>query len=127
MIGIGMDGVFLMLSAWSRSELVSRDLVTRMTITAFGAFLAISGHLEHSNRHCLLLAKVESKSMAEKSSWFYWLLLAGGTSQADPGNARDNKDEKMMLFFKNIVTPCLNWKPTKLFIIVVFAFYLAVS
>ena len=167
LIGIGMDGVFLMLSAWSRSELVSRELVTRMSttysdasvsltitsltnvlsffvgatvpgfpcvhifcvyagislifnylwiITLFGAFLAISGHMEISNRHCLLLTKVESKTEADQefSSFFYKVFLAGGISWKDPDHPRDNKGEKLMIFFKEIVTPFLNFSPTKI-------------
>ena len=178
LIGIGMDGVFLMLSAWSRSELVSRDLVTRMSITysdasisltitsltnvlsflvgatvpgfpcvqifcvyaglslmfnyfwiltLFGAFLAISGHMEHSNRHCLLLTKVKSKTNAEQSGFLYRLFLAGGISPTDPDNPRDNKDEKIMLFFRDVVTPCLNFIPMKILIIISFGLYLAVA
>jgi len=178
LIGIGMDGVFLMLSAWARSEAVSRDMVTRMsityadasvsltitsltnvlsflvgaiipgfpcvqifcmyagvslvfnyfwTITIFGAFLAISGHMELSNRHCLLLTKVKSKTMAENSNFFYKLFLAGGTSVIDPDNPRDNKGEKMMSFFGNIVTPFLNYAPTKCLILCTFFSYMAVS
>jgi len=178
LIGIGMDGVFLMLSAWSRSELVSRDLVTRMSITysdasisltitsltnvlsflvgatvpgfpcvqifcvyagtslmfnyfwiltLFGAFLAISGHMEHSNRHCLLLTKVKSKTVADQSGFLYKVFLAGGISPTDPDNPRDNKDEKIMLFFKDVVTPCLNFIPMKILIIISFGLYLAVA
>jgi len=178
MIGIGMDGVFLLLSAWSRSEQTSRDLVTRMSLTyadaavsltitsltnvlsfivgavvpgfpavqifcvyaaiglsfsylwnlsLFGAFLAISGHREHSNRHCLLLTKVKSKSEADGESWLYRLLLAGGVSQENPTNSRDNKDDKTMAFFKDTVSPILNFRITKILIIVAFAAYLVVS
>ena len=174
LIGIGMDGVFLMLSAWSRSELVSRELVTRMSttysdasvsltitsltnvlsffvgatvpgfpcvhifcvyagislifnylwiITLFGAFLAISGHMEISNRHCLLLTKVESKTEADQefSSFFYKVFLAGGISWKDPDHPRDNKGEKLMIFFKEIVTPFHNFSPTKIFVLAGFA------
>jgi len=178
LIGIGMDGVFLLLSAWSRSEQTSRDLVTRMsltyadtavsltitqltnicsflvgavvpgfpcvqifciyaaaglafcytyTISTFGAFLALSGHLEHSNRHSLLMTKVKSKSMAEKSSWLYRLLFVGGIDTSDPSNAKDNKDEKMMVFFRNLVAPVLNHGPFKMVILIAFAIYLGFS
>ena len=178
LIGIGMDGIFLLLSAWSRSEQVSRDLVTRMsvtysdsavsltitqltnilsfiigaavpgfpcveifcvyaaaglcfcyiwTITLFGAFLALCGHLEHSNRHSLLMTKVKSKSMAENSSWMYRLLFVGGIDMKNPGNVKDNKDEKMMAFFKTIVAPVLNHNPFKAVILLMFALYLGIS
>ena len=178
MIGIGMDGIFLLLSSWTRSEQTSRDLVTRMsvtysdaavsltitqltnilsflvgaavpgfpcvqifcvyaacglcfsymwTITMFGACLAISGHLEHSNRHSLLFTKVKPKSLAQDSSWLYRLLFVGGIDTSDPTNTQDNKDEKMMAFFKHVVAPTLNYKPFKAFIILCFLCYLAVS
>ena len=175
MIGIGMDGVFLLLSSWTRSEMVSRDLVTRMsvtysdasvsltitqltnilsfivgaavpgfpcveifcvyaatglcfcylwTITMFGAFLTLCGHLELSNRHSLLFTKVKSKSLAEDSSWLYRLLFVGGVDPNDPSNPKDNKDDKMMKFFKTIVAPTLNHTPFKVVILLMFALYL---
>ena len=178
LIGIGMDGIFLLLSSWSRSEVVSRDLVTRMsvtysdaavsltitqltnilsfvvgaavpgfpcveifcvyaaaglgfcyvwTITMFGAFLALCGHLEHGNRHSVLLTKVKSKSTAESSSWLYKLLFVGGIDLADPSNVKDNKEEKIMSFFKTIVAPILNHNPFKAVILLVFSIYLGMS
>ena len=180
LIGIGMDGIFLLLSSWSRSEAVSRDLVTRMsvtysdaavsltitqltnilsfavgaavpgfpcveifcvyaasglifcylwTITVFGAFLALSGHLEHSNRHSLLMMKVKSKSLAEanSSSWLYKLFFVGGIDPADPSNAKDNKEEKMMAFFRNVIAPILNHNPFKALILLFFVLYLGMS
>ena len=42
MIGIGMDGVFLLLSSWTRSEQVSRDLVTRMSVTYSDAAVSLT-------------------------------------------------------------------------------------
>ena len=179
LIGIGMDGIFLLLSSWSRSEAVSRDLVTRMsvtysdaavsltitqltnilsfivgaavpgfpcveifclyaasglafcyiwTITLFGACLALCGHLEHSNKHALLMTKVKSKSMAEENStWLYRLFFVGGIDLADPSNAKDNKEEKMMTFFRNVIAPFLNYNPFKALILLFFALYLGLS
>ena len=178
MIGIGMDGIFLLLSSWTRSEQSSRDLVTRMsltysdaaasltitqltnilsflvgpavpgfpcveifclyaaaglsfsyfwTITMFGACLAISGHLEHSNRHSILFTKVKPKSLAQDSSWLYRLFLVGGIDTSDPANTKDNKEEKLMGFFKHVVAPILNYKPFKALIILCFLLYLGVS
>ena len=179
LIGIGMDGIFLLLSSWSRSEAVSRDLVTRMsvtysdaavsltitqltnilsfivgaavpgfpcveifclyaasglafcyiwTITLFGACLALCGHLEHSNKHALLMTKVKSKSMAEENStWLYRLFFVGGIDPADPSNAKDNKEEKMMTFFRNVIAPFLNYNPFKVLILLFFALYLGLS
>jgi len=98
-----------------------------LIITFFGAFLAISGHIEYSNRHCLFLMKVLSKTESEKSSFLYKVFLTGGISKEDPDNPRDNKGEKLMICFKNFVTPFLEFVPTKIFIIAIFAFYIAAA
>ena len=42
MIGIGMDGIFLLLSSWTRSEQTSRDLVTRMSVTYSDAAVSLT-------------------------------------------------------------------------------------
>ena len=42
LIGIGMDGIFLLLSSWSRSEAVSGDLVTRMSVTYSDAAVSLT-------------------------------------------------------------------------------------
>ena len=93
----------------------------------FGACLAISGHREHCNRHAIFFTKVRPKSLAQDSSWLYRLFLVGGIDISDPTNKKDNKDEKMMAFFKHVVAPTLNYKPFKAFIILCFLCYLGVS
>ena len=98
-----------------------------MIITFFGAFLALCGHLELSNRHSLLFTKVQSKSLSEESSWLYRLLFVGGIDPNNPSHPKDNKDEKMMAFFRTIVAPTLNHTPFKIVILLMFALYLGFS
>jgi len=101
------------------------------TLTILGGFLALAGHLEHNNRHCLLFIKVKSKTEAEESgqswAWAYSLFMKGGISRKDPTNARDNKEDTMMLFFRDSIAPVINNPWSKVIILVVFLGYLGLS
>lgn len=99
------------------------------TLFIFGGFLTLAGHLEHSNRHCLLFVQVKSKTDAEDDElgWLYTVFLQGGTSRRNPFNLRDCKDGKLMVFFRDSVAPMLKNKWNKTLIILVFLAYLGVS
>lgn len=62
--------------------------------------------------------------VAENRSWVYRRFMAGGIDQDDPDNKVDNKEHKLMAFFKNQVAAVINNKWMKGVIILSFALYL---
>ncbi|XP_062336307.1 patched domain-containing protein 3-like [Osmerus eperlanus] len=88
-------------------------------ITFFGAFLAMNGRREESNRHWLTCMKVPEPSSAK-----YNTCSEGGYYDKDTG-----KEEPMPInnFFKNYYGPFLTKKLTKGFVMLLYAGYLAAS
>ena len=65
-------------------------------------------------------------NFAPLQGFFYLTFLAGGLSRADPLAARDNKEGKVMVFFRDVAAPFLNNSVAKAFIIFIFLVYLGV-
>ena len=55
------------------------------------------------------------------------MFCSGGINKDDPFNKKDNKENGMMLFFRNYVGGALNKNWVKILILVVYAGYVAVS
>lgn len=94
-------------------------------ITFFAGCMALSGYSEQNNRHSLFCFKVKPISLAGDKSWFYRVFCAGGVNPKDPDNPVDNPDNMFMVFFRDVLAPCLSWWPIKLLVLVIFAAYLA--
>jgi hypothetical protein len=65
-------------------------------------------------------------NFAPLQGFFYLTFLAGGLSRSDPLAARDNKEGKVMVFFRDVAAPFLNNSVAKAFIIFIFLVYLGV-
>ncbi|XP_067627581.1 patched domain-containing protein 3 isoform X1 [Eurosta solidaginis] len=96
-------------------------------ITFFAACMAISGYRERHNLHAIFGCKVQAMSVAikEKRNFLYKAIMAGGINRDDPDNPIDNKDHMFMAFFKDYLAAVINNKWCKIFIILIFATYLA--
>ncbi|KAG2458075.1 PTHD3 protein, partial [Polypterus senegalus] len=92
-------------------------------ITFFGAVLALNGKREESNRHWLLCMKVPTTSPAE-SSKAYSLCCVGGSYDQSTGAETEHP---MNLFFKKCYGPFLTNIWTKVFVVLLYAGYLAAS
>ncbi|XP_036375208.1 patched domain-containing protein 3-like [Megalops cyprinoides] len=93
------------------------------SITFFGAFLALNGRREESNRHWLTCMKVPVECPPERSGG-YRACCVGGAYDHDTG-----KEEAMpvQLFFRKYYGPFLTQKWTKAFVMLLYAGYLAVG
>jgi len=93
-------------------------------ITFFAACMAIAGYAERDNRHSLLCIKVKPVSMSAKKSCLYRAFCSGGINHKDPDNPRDNPDNCMMVFFRDVVAWCINQWPFKVMVLGVFIAYM---
>ncbi|KAM5158310.1 patched domain-containing protein 3-like [Mantella aurantiaca] len=92
-------------------------------ITCFGAFLALNGRREESNRHWLVCKKV-SEQKDEHRSTFYNACCVGGGLNETTGTETDHP---MTYFFHKYYGPFLTNNWTKAIVVVLYCGYLAVS
>ncbi|XP_033849650.1 patched domain-containing protein 3-like [Acipenser ruthenus] len=92
-------------------------------ITFFGAFLALNGKREKSNRHWLTCMKVEQDCPAGRSTG-YSMCCVGGAYDA---NTDCEKEQPVNLFFKKYYGPFLTNTWTKVFVVLLYGGYLASS
>ncbi|XP_043232014.1 patched domain-containing protein 3-like [Amphibalanus amphitrite] len=93
----------------------------------FGACLALSGYAEQRNLHALTLRPVLPVSQSDSKSPAYRLFCAGGISEKEPWNERDNQDHALMTFFRDSLGRALNKPAVKALVIVAFLCYLGVA
>eukprot|EP00093_Oithona_nana_P004609 04609.XXX_235761_239797_1 [CDS] Oithona nana genome sequencing. len=96
-------------------------------VTFFGACMAISGYAERQNRHALTCLPVIPKSRSKSKGFLYNVFCAGGIDKENPLNPKDNRENGMMVFFRDRFGPILNNKWTKALVILLFLGYLAIS
>ncbi|XP_053569876.1 patched domain-containing protein 3 [Bombina bombina] len=92
-------------------------------ITCFGAFLALNGRREESNRHWLTLTKMKDQTDSERSS-VYNACCVGGSYDQDTGKEIEHP---MTLFFRKYYGPFLTNIWTKIIVIILYCGYLASS
>ncbi|XP_069502844.1 patched domain-containing protein 3 [Ambystoma mexicanum] len=92
-------------------------------ITCFGAALALNGQREKSNRHWISCKKVDKVSPAGRSS-LYSACCVGGAYDAATGTEQEHP---VTTFFKDLYGPFLTNKLTKVFVVILYAGYLACS
>ncbi|CAL8313396.1 unnamed protein product [Merluccius merluccius] len=92
-------------------------------ITFFGAFLALNGRREESNRHWLTYMKVPTEAPPKSSSW-YTLCCTGGDYDKETGA---EKIQPVNNFFKKYYGPLLTKPWAKAVVILIYVVYLAVS
>ncbi|XP_018596561.2 patched domain-containing protein 3-like [Scleropages formosus] len=92
-------------------------------ITFFGAFLALNGRREHSNRHWLTCRKVPVESSPEKSA-IYSICCTGGTYDRNTGT---EEIQPVNNFFLKYYGPFLTKPWTVFFVVLLYAGYLSVS
>ncbi|KAJ1100168.1 hypothetical protein NDU88_005255 [Pleurodeles waltl] len=90
-------------------------------ITCFGAFLALNGKREKSNRHWLSCKKVEEVPQAGRSS-IYSACCVGGSYDSTTGTEQEHPIPR---FFKDFYGPFLTNVWTKVFVVVFYLGYLA--
>ncbi|XP_066545237.1 patched domain-containing protein 3-like [Amia ocellicauda] len=93
------------------------------SITFFGAFMALNGRREESNRHSLTCMKVPRKCLDGHSKG-YSICCVGGSYEEETGR---EKPQPINSFFKNYYGPFLTKTWTKVFVILLYAGYLAAS
>ncbi|XP_073485924.1 patched domain-containing protein 3-like [Aquarana catesbeiana] len=92
-------------------------------ITCFGAFLALNGRREESNRHWLVCKKVPEQKDDHRST-FYNACCVGGTFSAITGTETDHP---MTNFFQKYYGPFLTNIWTKIIVVGLYGGYLAGS
>ncbi|XP_077347156.1 patched domain-containing protein 3 [Lithobates pipiens] len=92
-------------------------------LTCFGAFLALNGRREESNRHWLVCKKVPEQKDDHRST-FYNACCVGGTFSAITGTETDHL---MTNFFKKYYGPFLTNIWTKIIVLGLYGGYLAGS
>lgn len=92
-------------------------------ITFFGAFLALNGRRERSNRHWLTCMKIPSENPKECSNG-YSMCCVGGNYDKATGT---EKEQPINHFFKKYYGPFLTKPWTKVIVIFIYAGYLAAS
>ncbi|XP_029102002.1 patched domain-containing protein 3-like [Scleropages formosus] len=92
-------------------------------ITFFGAFLALNGRREYSNRHWLTCRKVPVESSPEKSA-IYSICCTGGTYDKNTGTEEIHPVNN---FFLKYYGPFLTKPWTVFFVVLLYAGYLSVS
>ena len=65
--------------------------------------------------------------LLESRGFLYNIFCSGGINKKDPLNAKDNRDNAVMAFFRDYVAFALNKASVKAGVLVVFIGYLAVS
>ncbi|XP_066545227.1 patched domain-containing protein 3-like [Amia ocellicauda] len=93
------------------------------SITFFGAFMALNGRREESNRHSLTCMKVPTVCPPGSSAG-YIMCCVGGKYDTKTGF---EEEQPMNYFFKNHYGPFLTKTWTKVFVILLYAGYLAAS
>ncbi len=63
----------------------------------------------------------------ESKGFLYNVFCSGGVNKDDPLNPKDNRENGIMVFFRDVVGPILNNCVTKVVVMFVFCGYLAVS
>ncbi|XP_027861598.1 patched domain-containing protein 3 [Xiphophorus couchianus] len=93
------------------------------TITFFGAFVALNGRREASNRHWLTCMKVPSQKSANQTE-MYNICCVGGSYDKFTGA---EKKQPASNFFKDYYGPCLMKPWVKGVVVFVYLAYLAIS
>jgi len=96
-------------------------------ITFFGACMAIAGYAEKNNRHALTCRKVVPKSESRNYGLFYNAFCSGGINRKDPTNDKDNRENCIMVFFRDYFAFVLNNSYARGAILVGFFIYLSVA
>lgn len=96
-------------------------------VTFFGACMAIAGYAERQNRHALTCLPVIAKSRSASRGFLYNVFCAGGVDKENPLNPKDNRENGVMVFFRDKIGPVLNNGWMKFFVMLFFFGYLAVS
>merc|ERR1719319_2107651 len=94
-IGINLAAPFLMLGIGIDDTFV-------------GGCMAIAGYAEKQNRHAITCCTVLPKSQTDSKGLLYRVFCSGGINPADPWNPRDNKDNGLMVFFRDTIGNALN-------------------
>ncbi|XP_053571661.1 patched domain-containing protein 3-like [Bombina bombina] len=92
-------------------------------ITCFGAFLALNGRREQSNRHWMMCTKLRDQTDSERSSVYNACCVGGSYDQVTDKEI----DHPMTLFFLKYYGPFLTNIWSKLVVIVLYCGYLASS
>ncbi|XP_072010195.1 patched domain-containing protein 3-like [Engystomops pustulosus] len=92
-------------------------------VTCFGAFLALNGRREESNRHWFICKKVAEEKDTHRSSAYNMCCVGGGYSQI----SGKETDHPVTSFFRNQYGPFLNNIWTKIFVLLLYLGYLASS
>nr|DBA25146.1 TPA: hypothetical protein GDO54_012711 [Pyxicephalus adspersus] len=92
-------------------------------ITCFGAFLALNGRREESNRHWLVCKKVAKQKDKQRSSFYNACCVGGGFSEV----TGTETDHPMTNFFHKYYGPFLTNIWTKMIVLVLYGGYLAGS
>jgi len=85
--------------------------------------MAIAGYAEKQNRHAITCCVVMPKSQAGPRNWLYRVFCSGGINQEDPWNPKDNKENGMMVFFRDRVGTWLNKPSSKALVLTIFLIY----
>ncbi|KAB0795639.1 hypothetical protein PPYR_12478 [Photinus pyralis] len=93
-------------------------------LTFFTSCMALAGYCEQGNRHSIVCVKVQPVSKSRHRSIFYRLLCTGGVDPNDIDNATDNKEHRLMVFFRDYFAKFLNNSFAKILIITTFLLYL---
>lgn len=93
------------------------------TVTFFGAFVALNGRREASNRHWLTCMKIPSEKSINQSE-MYNICCVGGIYDELTGA---EKKQLASNFFKDYYGPCLMKPWVKAVVVIVYLAYLAVS
>ncbi|XP_072010194.1 patched domain-containing protein 3-like [Engystomops pustulosus] len=92
-------------------------------VTCFGAFLALNGRREESNRHWFICKKVTEEKDTHRSSAYNMCCVGGGYSQI----TGKETDHPITSFFRNQYGPFLTNIWTKIFVLLLYLGYLASS
>ncbi|KAM4557096.1 patched domain-containing protein 3 [Fundulus diaphanus] len=93
------------------------------SITFLGACMALNGLRESEKRHWFTCARVPEDSQSRPSNAFRVCCAGGGYDHT----TEKEETEPMSHFFQHFFSPCLIHKGTKVFVLVSYAGYLAVS
>ncbi|XP_075684833.1 patched domain-containing protein 3-like [Rhinoderma darwinii] len=92
-------------------------------VTCFGAFLALNGRREESNRHWFICKKVEEEKDDDRSSAYNMCCVGGGYSQT----TGKETDHPITGFFRKQYGPFLTNFWTKILVVLLYGGYLASS
>ncbi|KAL3267815.1 hypothetical protein HHI36_006947 [Cryptolaemus montrouzieri] len=96
-------------------------------LTFFAACVALSGYAEQKNLHSVICIPVQPVSKSQHRWWIYHVFCSGGVDPDDIDNPMDNKENGVMIFFRDYFANFLNNGFVKFLVIVVFIAYLAVA